>query len=97
MTLGGRRLSRFFADARHGGEGPALAAAKRYRDGLITRRRPRKVKPNPLLIKRGGSEWYQIRLPKPGGGTTTTEFSLRRHGSRGARRLAVQAWMEAAG
>lgn len=97
MTLAGKRRSRFFADARHGGKAAALVAAKAYRDGLAARRRPRRSKPRPLLIRRGSSEWYQIRLPSADGGTTTTEFSVRRHGARQAKRLALAAWTNAAG
>lgn len=95
IMLSGKRRSRFFADTRFGSKAAALRAAKVYRDSLLRLRKPRQLKPQPLLITRGSGKWYQIRLPKPGGGTTTTEFSLRRHGPRQARRLAVQAWTAA--
>jgi hypothetical protein len=92
MTLDGKRLARFFADARFGGKGKALAAAKEHRDQLLTRRadEPRR-RPKPLLVARGGAPCYQIRLPKKGGGTTTTEFSVGLHGTRQARQMAIDA------
>ena len=97
MTLGGKRRSKFFADAKFVTKAAALRAAKAYRDELEELRAslPRPV-PQPLVVVRDGNSYLQIRLPKPGGGTTTTEFSARRHGLRKARRLAVEAHRAAA-
>ena len=96
MTVSGKRRSRFFADAKYDGKKKALAAAKAYRDELLAKKaaRPRR-RPRPLLVVRGSTSCYQIRLPKPGGGTTTTEFSLHRHGPRKARQLAPEALLAA--
>jgi hypothetical protein len=93
--LGGKRQSRFFADAKFKGKTAALKAAKAYRDTLLTRRRVPKPQPRPILIDRGSTQSYQIRIPKPGGGTTTTEFSVTRHGARKAKQMALDAWKSA--
>ena len=93
MTLGGRRRSKFFADAAYVTKAAALAAAKAYRDELaVLRGEMPKPVPKPLPVMRNGIKSYQIRLPKPGGGTTTTEFSARVHGDYNARRMAVDAY-----
>ena len=97
MTLGGRRRSKFFADAKFVTKAAALRAAKAFRDELVTLREslPRPA-PRPLVVVRQDQEYLQIRIPKPGGGTTTTEFSVARHGHRKARRLANAAHAAAA-
>ena len=93
MTLGGTRHSKFFADAGHGGKRKALGAAKAYRDELVANRPVAPTKPpRPLSVVRQGQRYFQIRLPKPDGGTTTTEFSAQRHGPREAKRMAVEAY-----
>jgi hypothetical protein len=98
MTLGRHRRSKFFADAGHGGKRKALAAAKAYRDELVATRPVPPTKPaRPLLVVRQGQKYVQIRLPKPRGGTTTTEFSVKRHGVKKAKQLAVEAYETAAG
>ena len=96
MTLGGKRRSKFFADAAYVTRAAALGAAKAYRDDLVALRaeQPRPV-PRPILVTRGKAKSYQIRLPKPGGGTTTTEFSTRVHGVHEARQLALDAYYAA--
>ncbi len=93
MTLGGKRRSKFFADGQYVTGAAALRAAKAYRDDLVALKgeQPRPV-PKPLAVVRNAVKCYQIRLPKPGGGTTTTEFSTRVHGEYNARRLAVDAY-----
>ena len=93
MTLGGRRRSKFFADAAHVTKAAALAAAKAYRDDLAALRgEASRPVPKPLAVLRNGIKSYQIRLPKAGGGTSTTEFSARVHGDYNARRLAIDAY-----
>ncbi len=93
MTLGGKRKSKFFADAGHGGKRKALVAAKAYRDELFANRPVAPVKPaRPLVVVRQDQKYVQIRLPQASGGTTTTEFSAKRHGLREAKRLAVEAY-----
>jgi hypothetical protein len=96
MTLGGRRRSKFFADAAYVTKAAALRAARAYRDDLVNLRAclPRPI-PRPILVTRGKTKCYQIRLPKPGGGTTTTEFSTRVHGVHEARQLALDAYRAA--
>jgi hypothetical protein len=97
MTLGGRRRSKFFADAQHGTKGAALRAAKAYRDELAALRASLpKPEPKPLRVVRQNAEYYQIRIPKPDGSSGTTEFSVRRHGPRKARQLAIAAYRAAA-
>ncbi len=95
IALNGKRGSRFFADTKFGGKNTALKAARAHRDAMVARRKPRTQKAVPLLVNRGSTQCYQIRLPKAGGGTTTTEFSVRVHGPRGAKRLATDAWKAA--
>ena len=96
MTLRGKRHGKFFADSRHGGKRKSLAQARAYRDALVAKRPQFKRKPaRPLLVIRGSTPYLQIRIPTATG-TTTTEFSLRRHGSRKARRLALEAYKAAA-
>ena len=97
MTLGGRRRSKFFADGGYVTKAAALRAAKAYRDELEALRalQPRPV-PRPILVTRGKATSYQIRIPKPDGGTTTTEFSTRVHGVHEARQLALDAYHAAA-
>ena len=97
MTVRGRRTSKFFGDAAHGGKAGALTAARAYRDELAASQ-PAKVpvEPKPLLVVRQNVPCYQIRIPKVGGGTSTTEFSTRLHGPRNARRMALDAYRAAA-
>lgn len=93
MTLGGKRRSKFFADGGYVTQAAALRAAKAYRDELVALKGEQpKLVPKPLAIVRNRVKCYQIRLPKPGGGTTTTEFSTRVHGEYNARRLAIDAY-----
>ncbi len=98
MTLGGRRRSKFFADGQYVTKAAALRAAKAYRDELVALKgeQPKGV-PTPLAVVRNRVKCYQIRLPKPGGGTTTTEFSTRVHGEYNAKRLAIDAYHAAVG
>jgi hypothetical protein len=95
MTLKGKRHGKFFADSRHGGKNKAAAKAKSYRDALIANRPVPKPKPPRLLmVVRGKARYIQIRVPARTG-TTTTEFSLSRHGPKKARALALQAYKTA--
>ncbi len=97
LTRNGKRHGKFFADSGSGGKRAALAKAKAYRDELVADRQA-KMKPpvpRPLLVVRDGSEYLQIRVPKPKGGTTTTEFSVKRHGPRKAKQMAIEAFKAA--
>ena len=94
MMINGTRHGKFFADSRNGGKARALSAARGYRDSLVERR-PNRIdtaKPRPLLVTRGATQCFQIRVPKAGGGTSTTEFSVGRHGMRKARKMAIDAF-----
>ena len=93
MMRNGKRHGRFFADSKSGSKKAALAAAKIYRDSLVARRPARvRAKPRPLMVVRGGAQYCQIRIPRPDGTSTTTEFSARRHGMRKARQMALEAY-----
>jgi hypothetical protein len=97
MMRKGKRHSRFFADSRLGGKTKALAAARAYRDSLVAARPRAKPKPaRPLVVTRGDTRYLQIRIPTAKG-STTTEFSIHRHGIKKARRLAIEAYNAAAG
>ena len=97
MTRNGKRHGKFFADSKAGGKRKALAEAQTYRDELLAVRQSKMKRPSarPLMVVRDGSEYLQIRIPKAKGGTTTTEFSVKRHGQRKARQLAIEAFNEA--
>jgi hypothetical protein len=95
MSVKGKRQSRFFADVGYGGKAKSLKAAKVYRDELLANRPVRKSVPRPIMVVRNGSKWVQIRVKKAAGGTSTTEFSVRTHGAKKAKELAIKAWRAA--
>ncbi len=94
MTRKGKRHGKFFADSKCGGKRGGLKQAQIYREQLMAVRQSQMKRPvaRPLMVVRDGSEYCQIRIPKPKGGTTTTEFSVKRHGPKKARLLAVKAF-----
>jgi hypothetical protein len=95
MTRRGKRHSKFFADSRHLGKKKALAAARTYRDELLSARpEPKPKPPRPLVVERGKAKYIQIRVPTARG-STTTEFSISRHGPQKARSLAIKAYKAA--
>jgi hypothetical protein len=96
MVVAGNRRSRFFADSQFGGKTAALKAAEVYRDSIVASRKTHVTRPRPLRVVRNSTSCYQIRIPRPGGGTTTTEFSIDRHGSRQAKQMALKAFANAA-
>ena len=95
MMLKGKRHGKFFADSRHGGKRKSLAAAQAYRDDLVASRpKPKPKAARPVVVVRGKARYLQIRIPTRKG-STTTEFSLSRHGPEKARRLAIKAYKAA--
>jgi hypothetical protein len=97
MTRNGKRHGKFFADTKSGGKRKALKDAEAYRDELLVIRQSRMKRrtARPLLVVRDGTEYLQVRIPKAKGGTTTTEFSVKRHGARKAKQMALEAFKKA--
>ena len=97
MTLKGSRHGKFFADTKFSGNRKARQAAMVYRDELLARRAASqpKPKPRPILVHRGEADYLQIRIPLGKGKTKTTEFSVKKHGPKKARQLAMAAFAEA--
>jgi hypothetical protein len=92
MMIKGKRHGKFFADSRFGGKKKSLSAAGDYRDELLAKRpKPKDRGARPLIVVRGEARYLQIRIPTAGG-TKTTEFSLRRHGPKKARAMALEAY-----
>lgn len=92
MMLKGKRHGKFFADSRYGGKRKSLAVAQTYRQALIAKRpQPKDKGARPLIVVRGEARYLQIRIPTKNG-SKTTEFSLRRHGPKKARQLALNAY-----
>jgi hypothetical protein len=91
MMLKGKRHGKFFADSRYGGKKKSLSVATAYRDSLLARRPKVKTGARTLIVVRGDARYLQIRIPTSNG-SKTTEFSLRRHGPKKAKQLALDAY-----
>ncbi len=91
MMLKGKRHGKFFADSGYGGKKKSLAVAAAYRDSLLAKRPQVKKGARTLVVVRGSARYLQIRIPTTNG-SKTTEFSLRRHGPKKAKQLALNAY-----
>ncbi|MBV8781945.1 MAG: hypothetical protein JO353_11160 [Phycisphaerae bacterium] len=97
MMRKGKRLGKFFADSKYGGKKKALSAASAHRDELVSQRDKEKRPPRArsIVVNRGEAQYLQIRVPLGDGQSRTTEFSIRRHGMRKAKQLALAAFDDA--